>query len=306
LDEQALIRPTPITFKKEKQIAVVQKYLREAQEKLVSLNTTVPWPYLPSFTETFNQSALSYKTILDNNLWMHAGKRLRTVINAEIGPLFFEADKRLKSSRSYIHNKLFRDIVGATMTTNIEAYKNKDAIKLYADQVLESVTIKNPVKNMIKEHKAWLYNAFEDPKTRLHFTDGVLSETNVKIRSHLYLAYQLFLAQRLDTIRTALAKEDDSTRQKATFQIIPQLTMKRRCVTYGKEQTVDLLYFLAKKDQVGDFIKEEQVLSKVVVTVDKKNKKQETTTLPKARKRKETDVEDRKYSKKQKLDPSSS
>jgi hypothetical protein len=83
-----------------------------------------------------------------------------------------------------------------------------------------------------------------------------------------------------------LAKEDDSTRQKATFQIIPQLTMKRRCVTFGKEQIVDLLYFLAKEDQVGDFIKEEQVLSKVVVTVDKKNKKQETTTLPKARKRK--------------------
>jgi hypothetical protein len=46
---------------------------------------------------------------------MHAGKRLRTVINAEIGPLFFEADKRLKSSRSYIHNRLFRDIVGVTM-----------------------------------------------------------------------------------------------------------------------------------------------------------------------------------------------
>jgi hypothetical protein len=78
--------------------------------------------------------------MLDNNLWMHAGKRLRTVINAEIGPFFFQADKGLKSSRSYINNKLFRDIVGATMTTNIELYKNNDDIKLYADHVLESVS----------------------------------------------------------------------------------------------------------------------------------------------------------------------
>jgi 2-succinyl-5-enolpyruvyl-6-hydroxy-3-cyclohexene-1-carboxylate synthase len=176
LDDEALLHPSPITFlKAKKHIPVVQKYLREAQEKLVSLNTTVPWPYLPSFSATFNQSALAYKTMLDNNLWMHAVKRLRTVINAEIGPLFLKADKGLKSSRSYIHNKLFRDIVGATMKTNIELYKNKDDIKLYADQVLESVAI----KDMIKEHKAWLYNAFENPKTKLHYTDGVLSETSI-------------------------------------------------------------------------------------------------------------------------------
>jgi hypothetical protein len=239
-------------------------------------------------------------TELVNNLWMHARKRLRTVINAEIKP-YFEADKKLLSSRSYIQKKLFRDIVGATMKTNIEEYKNKDDIKLYADEVLQSVKI----KDMIIEHKAWLYNAFVDPKTLPHYIDGVLSEFNVQKRPHLYLAYQLFLAQRMDTINTALTKGDPSIRQKATFQIIPQLTMKRRYVTFGKEQTVDLLYFLAKRDQAGDFINEEQVLSKVVAKVDKKNKKQETTTEPKARKRKETDVEDRKHSKKQKLDPSS-
>jgi hypothetical protein len=188
-----------MTIEKEKHITVVQKYLRDSQEKLVSLNTTVSWPYRPSFTETFNQSALAYKTMIDNNLWMHAGKRLRTVINAEIGP-FFKADKRLKSSRSYIHNKLFRDIVGATMTTNIDAYKDKEDIKLYADQVLESVAI----KDMVKGHKAWLYNAFKNPRTRVHYTDGVISETNVKIHPHLYLAYQFFLAQCLDFILTAL------------------------------------------------------------------------------------------------------
>jgi hypothetical protein len=165
LEDLVSPRPPPITFTKEKHANVVQKYLREAQEKLVSLNTTtVPWPYPPSFTETFNQSALSYLTILVNNLWMHARKRLRTVINAEIGP-YLEADKRLQSCWSYIQKKLFRDIVGATMKTNIKEFNNKDDIKLYADQVLQSVAI----KDMIKEHQAWLYNAFETllPSSRL-------------------------------------------------------------------------------------------------------------------------------------------
>ena len=252
LEDPVSPRPPPITFRKEKHANVVQKYLREAQEKLVSLNTTnVPWPYLPSFKDTFNQSARSYMTILVNNLWMHATKRLRTVINAEIGP-YLEADKKLKSCRSYIHNKIFREIVGATMKTNIDAYKNKDDIELCGDQFFNSVAI----KDMIKEHRAWLYNAFEDSKTWLHYTDGVLSESNVQNRPHLYLAYQLFLAQRLDTIRAGSQEEGDQYRQKATFQIIPQLTMKRRCVTFGKAPTADLLYFLAKRDQVGDFIKE--------------------------------------------------
>jgi hypothetical protein len=65
LDKQDLLRPPPITFPKaKKHIPVVQQYLQEAQEKLVSLNSTVPWPHLPSFTDTFNQAARSYMTDL--------------------------------------------------------------------------------------------------------------------------------------------------------------------------------------------------------------------------------------------------
>jgi hypothetical protein len=60
--------------------------------------------------------------------------------------------------------------------------------------------------------------------------DGVLSESNIGKQPHLFLAYQLHLVQRLGELRS-----------KATFQIIPQMTMKRRCVTFGKNELTDLL-----------------------------------------------------------------
>jgi hypothetical protein len=78
------------------------------------------------------------------------------------------------------------------------------------------------------------------------FDDGILDKTNVNDRP------QLFLAKRLD----AGTADKTKTRQRATFQIIPQLSMKRRSVTFGQEQTMELLYHLARKDQAGDFVKD--------------------------------------------------
>jgi hypothetical protein len=53
---------------------------------------------------------------------MYAGQRLRTVIKEEAGPCL-EANKSLKSSRSYIHNVM--TIVRANTVTNIESYKTR-------------------------------------------------------------------------------------------------------------------------------------------------------------------------------------
>jgi hypothetical protein len=79
---------------------------------------------------------------------------------------------------------------------------------------------------------------------------------------HLFLNYELFLAQRLDTIRDAETQTEQKIK-KATFTIIPQLTVKRRYVTFSLEQTIELLWYLAKQDQAGDFIRKEQVPTKV-------------------------------------------
>jgi hypothetical protein len=235
---------------------VVESYLQKAQEKLVSITPPEYWPHLPQFEHTFKQSARSYETVLINNLWMYAAKRLETVIKAEVTPRLLESPD-LKSSTSYIYKVIFRKIVRANTITNIESYKNKENIRLYATPFLES----DFVRGMIKEHQTWLKDAFEQLKTT-HFTHGVLSEENVKKRPHLFLNYELFLAQRLDIIRDAEAQTEEKTK-KATFTIIPQLTMKRRYVTFGKEQTTELLWYLAKQDQAGDFIRKEQVPTKV-------------------------------------------
>jgi hypothetical protein len=235
---------------------IVESYLRKAQEELANITPSTIWPHLPQFSRTFKQSARTYETALINNLWVHAAKRLTTVIKAEVAPHLL-GSRNLKLCTGYIHNVIFRKIVCANTVTNIESYKNKENIRLYATPFLES----DFVRDTIKEHHSWLKDAFQQLKTT-DFTHGILSEDNVKRKPHLFLNYELFLAQRLDTIRDKKAQTEQKTK-KATFTIIPQLTMKRRHVTFGKEQTIELLWYLAKQDQAGDFIRKEQVPTKV-------------------------------------------
>jgi hypothetical protein len=201
------------------------------------------WVYLPSSTQTFEGSAKAYETNFHNNLWMHASKRLKTVIKSELDQHF----ERNNVCRSYLANVLYRKIVGAQFVTDIKQYKNTEQILAHAVPFLE----RQDMKDLVTVHQQWLHDAFTfetKPEQLLprHYMDGVLSENNIKFRPYLFLAYQLYLAQRLDELRPS----------KATFQIIPQMTMKRRCVTFGKNELTDLLYNLPDN---GGFIDEVDV-----------------------------------------------
>ncbi len=237
---------------------IVENYLKDAQDQLIKVNSI--WTYLPSFTQTFNQSARSYATVLVNNLWMHATKRLRTVISVEIRP-YLEKDNKLKLTRSYIHNRIFRSIVGATMETLVGNYKNEEDINLHAIPFLQSEF----VLHLIKEHQEWLHVAQETMEK--DGMVGVLKDKNIQNKPHLFISHQLYLAQRLDDLRLIESKSN-GMQKKATFQIIPQLTMKRRCVTFGKEQTTELLYHLAQQNLVGEFITEDRIPTKIEAEED--------------------------------------
>jgi hypothetical protein len=216
----------PPTIKMEPEYAIVEKYLQAAQEELVNIvDTNAPriWPHLPKFTETFHQSALSFQTSMVKNISAYAATYLRMVIRADV------------HETPSVHESIFRRIVRGKQTDDKENVP-----------FLESPFI----MEMVKEHHTWLQDAFTEGS--FDFDDGILHKTNVNDRPHLFLAYQLFLAKRLD----AGTADKTKTRQRATFQIIPQLTMKRRSVTFGQEQTMELLYHLARKDQAGDFVKD--------------------------------------------------
>jgi hypothetical protein len=136
--------------------------------------------------------------------------------------------------------------------------KSREEIVVHAKSFLESAF----VVDLVKEHKEWLKDAFATKLEYTDFTEGILGKDNVEKNPHLFLAYQLFLAKRLGTIR-ASEEKIELKRRRATFKIIPQLTMATRCVTFGLEPTTELLHYLAKNNKVGDFVKEDQVLSKV-------------------------------------------
>ena len=190
---------------------------------------------------------------------MHAAKRLRTIISIELGPSLTE-DKQLKPAWTYINNVIFRTIVGATFETNVTTYKNQEVITLHGLPFLRS----DLVVGLINEHHEWLKDAFSSTELKYDTMFGVLSEKNIQQKPHLFIAYQLFLAQRLELMRQVQqpSSSDPSRQPKATFQIIPQLTMKRRCVTFGKNQTTELIYHLAQRNLAGDFISEADIPSK--------------------------------------------
>jgi hypothetical protein len=250
-------RPPVVKFVSEAK-PMILKYLQQAQENIVNLTPVgSTWPHLPGFTDTFNQSARSYRTNLVNSLWMYAVKRLHILIKTEVKP-HLEADPKRKPTMSYIHNSIYRSIVRAKTVTNIDHYKTSEDIRLHALPFLESAF----VQDLVQEHQTWLRDAFDKLET-LDRMDGILREENIKKHPHLFLSYQLFLAQRMERIQKD--RSDQGERMKATFQIIPQYAIKRRCVTFGKDPTTELLHHLAQLNMAGDFLQEDRIPSKVDV-----------------------------------------
>jgi hypothetical protein len=274
------LRPAPVemtTYSMDpnviKSVAFVLRYIQQAQEKLVSTSAEDDniWPCLPSFGATFNQLASSYKKELTYNLSLHASTRLMTVIKAEVGPRM-EQDKNLSRD-------IFRQIVRSK-------YTNKEDIRVHASSFLKTTF----VQELIKEHHEWLKDAFDELEN-VDLEDGIISTSNVQQNSHLFLGYQLFLSQRLSTLGVSEEQRDEKGKN-TPFDIIPQLTMKRRSVTFTKEPTTELLCYLIRENQADDFIKK----ADLAINNDTNPKRKHMD------KKKTDDQNNRKKKKKKKLD----
>jgi hypothetical protein len=68
---------------------------------------------------------------------------------------------------------------------------------------------------------------------------GYFSEVSIKKHPNIFFRYLAFLFQ-------SLSKPDS----RAPFQLVPQATMKRRCIKIGKEETVELMQRFARGIEV--------------------------------------------------------
>jgi hypothetical protein len=64
----------------------------------------------------------------------------------------------------------------------------------------------------------------------------------------LYLGYALFLQKETGRLEALVATPEK--RARLPFQVIPQLTMKERCIDFGKEQITELVKHMASDEAV--------------------------------------------------------
>ena len=195
----------------------MQKCLRDAQKLVVSDMTQENDQGL---TETMNNSAKGYRTILINNLFMRLQKWQERVLRLELETMDYK-----KNLHKFLLNAMFRKIVSAE-PINQNLYKDQEV----KDYKLDSDEICN---RLINTHRAQLTGAL-DLECKNEFV-GIFDPKMVGDYPHLYLGYALFLQKRYQQLTST------QNRPKLPFQVIPQLKLKVRCVTFGKRQIAEMV-----------------------------------------------------------------
>lgn len=222
-------------------------------------------------TQTFNQSALRYETVLKNNLVMRLPSWQKRTLRAELRKPGSPHRTTSKKTVNFIINcNAISSAINSAEAIDQSKYKSDD-IKNYdlnADIYCQS---------SIADHRPLI--AYDGP-TKDKFL-GVMSK--VKGKPHLFLSYALFLQRRTETLEQLVIEEDkrdaaasldtllmkepvqntiekkrakvlrmEHSRPKAPFQVIPQLTMKLRFVSFGKEQITELVTALSRDPTLYD------------------------------------------------------
>jgi hypothetical protein len=200
--------------------------------------------------ELINTLGRRMKTMMVNSLWMHMEKRQYRTIKESIQAAFPESslppstfrmsddegkvhcvtDKKkiLKSIHHFLTKQVVWAVSGAPATSsrkpNPNNYKRNSAmIQNIIAPLCENATI----QNLIQLHKSKLDHQGEITMNK-HY--GYFSEANIKKHPSIFFRYLTFLFQ-------SLSKPDT----KAPFQLVPQYTMKRRCIKIGKRESAELM-----------------------------------------------------------------
>ncbi len=98
---------------------------------------------------------------------------------------------------------------------------------------------------LIGHHRAYLTDAMDLPVTS--DVKGVMSDIHIQRNIHLFVSYGIWLQRttqstEADVVRRTNLKQKQEP--KAPFQVIPQLTLKVRFLSFGNEQILEFLKLL--------------------------------------------------------------
>ena len=106
----------------------------------------------------------------------------------------------------------------------------------------------NSYSSILDIHQQFLQQELYQLETQTSW-EGLLQDKLIQHNAHVYLSYSLFLQRTTEDLLKRqpvlpVQPVPPGQRPKATFQIIPQLTFKTRCLTFGKEQMTELAKWL--------------------------------------------------------------
>jgi hypothetical protein len=193
------------------------------------------------FTETFNQSALRYRTNLVNSLFRGFFKwQARTLLAELRRPDSPYANCKIKGLQHFLVNAMSRAIVRAN-PVQPELYSSL-YIKNYQGLEHDPFCLE-----IVQRHSAYLTDVHANDE-KLHPKLGFATEKMIERMPHLYLGYALFLQKETGRLEALVATPEK--RARLPFQVIPQLTMKERCIDFGKEQITELVKHMASGEAV--------------------------------------------------------
>ena len=219
--------PVPVEYEHKD----VEAYIRSAAETVVSTMTV--FDNDKGLTQTFNQAARRYNTVLKNNFFMRLsawqGRELRAELRSSDSP----HSQKSKKFVNFIVRATGR-LIGGGKLLDPTCYKSAEIKQYTTDSDVF-------VQEIVKRHRQQLSTALT-LKTGGDF-EGTFAKKLVKNNVHMYARYAIYLQRRTETLEALSATEEKPA--KSPFQVFPQLTMKVRAVTFGKEQIVELVTALA-------------------------------------------------------------
>ena len=201
-------------------------FLEQAQHYVIQkLNT---FDNNSQLTETFNQAAREYVTVLTNGVWMNFVKWQRKLIR-----VLLEQSHLTKSSMRFVVDRILQIINRAPNGPNPNNYKC-ESVRELGVPFIEGEKAKEIIDTFVE----WMAPIPNKPmkKSQIDWL-GIANQTHIESNLSKFLYTGLKIVSKLEEIRDGMGDEQKKPR---IPQIIPQLTYKIRCVTFGVEQTREL------------------------------------------------------------------
>jgi len=144
-------------------------------------------------TEIMNQAAREYKTVLDNNVWMHFRKWQVMTVKAEL-----LLTNLPKVAYRYVTKQILKQVNRASIGPDPKRYKS-EVVRNYGVQFVHSRTCLDIIERLVKSVQ-------HVPDTRCHHDDwyGISSDYHIKSNIVSFLQAGVIMTKRICVIRDTI------------------------------------------------------------------------------------------------------